>query len=242
MAAVGTEIATSFGDATGANWYVASWIVSITVAFMIFGANTDMLGRRWFLISGQVICFVGHLVTGTAHSNGQAIAGLTIEGFGAALCQMAAFALPELLPNSIRHIGVVLADLAVYLCIIIIPVTARYGFYAGNWRGNFYAAAALQALSAIGLFFFYYPPAHPRGVPFKQAMRELDYLGMFLFIAGSLPVLVGIVYSATVSASSPKVVATLTVGFVMLVVFALWETFGKAKHPLTPPIACKRSL
>lgn len=94
MAAVGTEIATSFGDVTGSNWYVASWIISITIAFMIFGANTDMLGRRWFLISGQVVCFVGHLITGTSHSNAQIIAGMAIEGFGAALCQMAAFALP----------------------------------------------------------------------------------------------------------------------------------------------------
>jgi hypothetical protein len=64
---------------------------------------------------------------------------------------------------------------------------------------------------------------------------------MFLFIAGSLPVLVGIVYTASLPASDPRVVATLVVGFAFLVAFALWETFGTAKHPLTPPIAFKRS-
>jgi len=171
---------------------------------------------------------------------------------------MAAFALPELLPNKWRHTGVVLADrkyyhymvkcmlltfaVGVYFTIIIIPVTARYGYYAANWRGNFYAAAAFQALSAVGLYFMYYPPAHPLGIPFGTAIKELDYIGMFLFTAGALPVLIGIVYSATYAAASPRVIATLVVGFVFLAIFALWETFGTAKHPLTPPRVFKRSF
>jgi MFS family permease len=102
MAAVGADIATDFGDGTASNWFVASWVISITIAFMLAGANTDMLGRRWFLIAGQFICTVGHLVVGTAQSNPQVIAGMAISGLGAALCQMAAFALPELLPNKWR--------------------------------------------------------------------------------------------------------------------------------------------
>ena len=37
------------------------------------------------------------------------IAGMALVGWGAGCCQMAAFALPELLPNKWRHIGVVIA-------------------------------------------------------------------------------------------------------------------------------------
>lgn len=37
------------------------------------------------------------------------IVGMALLGFGGANCQMAAFALPELLPNKWRHIGVVIA-------------------------------------------------------------------------------------------------------------------------------------
>ncbi|KPI44781.1 uncharacterized protein AB675_8655 [Cyphellophora attinorum] len=235
FAAVGTEIATDLGNAGDSAWFIPAWIISITTAFMIAGSNTDMLGRRWFLITGQVVCFVGHLITGLAKSNAQIIAGMTIEGFGAALCQMAAFALPELLPNKWRAIGVVLADFAVYLCITVIPVTARYGYFVGDWRANFYSAAGLQALSAAGLYFFYYPPAHPLGIPFRTAFKQLDYLGMLLFTAGAVPVMVGIVYTASVPASDPKVLGTLIAGFIILVLFGVWETFGHARHPLTPP-------
>jgi len=127
-----------------------------------------------------------------------------------------------------------LADIAVYLAITIIPVTARYGYFVGNWRGNFYAAAAAQAISFLGLFFLYFPPAHPLGLPYAQVLRELDYVGIFLFIAGSLPFLMGIVWASIYPSTNPHVVAPLVVGCIMLVFFALWETYGNSKHPLTP--------
>jgi hypothetical protein len=130
--------------------------------------------------------------------------------------------------------GVVLADAAVYLTIVIIPVTSRYGYYVGTWRGNFYAAAAMQAVSFLGLYFLYYPPAHPLGLLFAQVFRELDYLGIFLFIAGSLPFLMGIVWASIYPSTDTHVFAPLVVGCVMLVLFAVWETYGKTKHPLTP--------
>lgn len=74
---------------------------------------------------------------------------------------MAAFALPELLPNKWRHIGVVIADTSTLLAVIIAPVTGRYGVENGTWKWNFWAAAIAQFLSFTGLYFLYYPPAHP---------------------------------------------------------------------------------
>lgn len=40
------------------------------------GANTDLLGRRWFLVGGNVFCFIGHLVVATAKSNKAVIVGM----------------------------------------------------------------------------------------------------------------------------------------------------------------------
>lgn len=100
-----------------------------------------------------------------------------LAGFGGANCQMAAFALSELLPNKWRHIGVVLADTATFISVIVAPVTARIGWQTGTWRWNFYAAAIAQFLSFLGLYFLYYPPAHPYNIPFRQIIREIDYLG-----------------------------------------------------------------
>lgn len=86
----------------------------------------------------------------------------------------------------------------------------------------------------MGLYFFYYPPKHPRGLPTAQAFKELDYVGAVLFIASATLILVEIVYTTTLPSNDPKVVGTLVSGFVALVAFALWETFASLKQPLTP--------
>lgn len=110
---------------------------------------------------------------------------------------MAAFALPELLPNKWRHIGVVIADFTVYVAVIVAPVTARYGYQFGTWEWNFWGIAICQGLSFFGLLFLYFPPAHPyvralpvgvsamcdiltfsrTGIPFGEVFKSLDYVG-----------------------------------------------------------------
>lgn len=58
--------------------------------------------------------------------------------------------------------------------------------------------------------------------------------GGFLFIAGAVPVLMGIVWTTIYPSNSAYVVAPLVVGFVFLIAFACWERFANIKHPLTP--------
>ena len=56
---------------------------------------------------------------------------------------------------------------------------------------------------------------------------------MFLFAAGCVPVLMGIVWAGIYASSSAYVVAPLVVGFAFLVAFTVWET-TVPKHPLAP--------
>ncbi|KAH0830965.1 hypothetical protein FOPE_01961 [Fonsecaea pedrosoi] len=234
FAAIGTQVATSKGDPDKAAWFVPAWTLSITVCFMVCGANTDLLGRRWFLVGGNVFCVVGHLVIGSAKTANTIIVGMALAGFGGGTCQMAAFAVTELLPNRWRHIGVVLADIASLGAVTFAPVAGRFGWENGTWRWNFYVAAVLQGLSFVGLLLLYFPPAHPYNMDPKQLIKELDYLGMFLFTAGAVPLLMGIIWSGMYESHDLHVVVPLVVGVVVIAIFALWETYGNIKHPLTP--------
>lgn len=81
----------------------------------------------------------------------------------------------------------------------------------------------------------YFPPKHPKGVPWKEAIRGLDYLGTFLVIPGVCLVLVGIINTTYMPSSDTMVIAPLVVGFVLLVAFGAWETLGNTKYPLCPP-------
>lgn len=229
-------VATLLGDPTAYAWYVSIYLITITIAFMICGANSDLFGRRWFITGGNVLLFVGFIVGGSAKNNTTMLAAMGLIGFGAGNAQLAAFALPELLPNKWRHIAIVIADLFVLFSAVVGPVAGRFAVAVSTtaWRWLFYGPAIAAALSFAGLFLYYFPPAHPRGLPFRQAVRELDYGGALLFTIATVLTLVGINYSIQLPSSDPKVIGTLVSGLGTLVAFALYETFVPLKQPLTP--------
>ncbi|OCK74407.1 hypothetical protein K432DRAFT_363637 [Lepidopterella palustris CBS 459.81] len=201
---------------------------------MVCGVNSDLFGRRWFIIFGNMAVFVGGIIGGTAKTNSALIAAMAITGFGGGNCQLAAFALPELLPNKYRPAAVGLVDAANYINLIVGPVAAQYAVKHGAWRWLLYALSIVIGGSGIGLIALYFPPKHPRGIPWRQALRELDYVGAMAFTAAANLILSGIIYASYIPASSPKVVGLLTVGFATLIFFGCWETFMPLKQPLTP--------
>lgn len=128
-----SEMAVSLGSTSSEGpWLTSVFITAATIAFMICGANSDLFGRRHFILGGQILVFVGAIVGGTSHSIAQTIAAHVILGFGSGNCQLAAFAIPELLPNRWRHIGVVIADTVTFFDVIGGPVTARVALAHGD--------------------------------------------------------------------------------------------------------------
>lgn len=203
---IASSIATLQGDPSAEVWFTSLYTVCDAIAFMICGANSDLFGRRWFLIMGNILLFVGHIMAGAAKNATTMIVAFAIIGFGAGNAQLAAFALPELLPNKWRHIAITIADLGTWVAVVIGPIAARYAIRHGNaWRWLFYAPAIGTGFSVIALYFLYFPPAHPRGLTLRRAIRELDYGGAILFILSSTLILVGIVYTIIIPARSPKV-------------------------------------
>ncbi|KAM5366556.1 hypothetical protein ACJZ2D_010453 [Fusarium nematophilum] len=208
LSACQAGVAAQLGDASQAAWYIPIYTMTVTMAFMICGANSDLFGRRWFIIGGNVLLFIGFIVGGSAKNNTSIIVSCALIGF--------------------VYIGV-------YFAVVVGPVAGRFAIERGSdWRWLFYAPAIIVVFSFLGLYLYYYPPRHPRGLPTKQAFRELDYVGAILFIMATTLILTGIVYTTTLKSSDSKVIGTLVPGFALLVAFALWETFAPLKQPLTP--------
>lgn len=65
-----------------------SLFVPFDAHFYCSGPNSDLLGRRWFLVLGNLVCFIGHVIVASAKNTNQIIAGLAVSGFGAANCQV----------------------------------------------------------------------------------------------------------------------------------------------------------
>lgn len=62
--------------------------MTVTIGFMICGANSDLFGRRWFIIGGNVLLFIGFILGGSAKSNSAMIASFAFIGFGAGNAQL----------------------------------------------------------------------------------------------------------------------------------------------------------
>lgn len=77
------QIGQQLGDTESIIWIPGGWSVASAVAFSIAGAVSDIFGRRWVLMSGQIMTLVGGIVGATANTTLHVAAGSTIIGFGA---------------------------------------------------------------------------------------------------------------------------------------------------------------
>lgn len=77
------QIGQQLGDTENIIWIPGGWSVASAVAFSIAGGVSDIFGRRWVLMSGQIMTLVGGIVGATATTTLSVAAGTTIIGFGA---------------------------------------------------------------------------------------------------------------------------------------------------------------
>ena len=47
----------------------------------VCGANSDLFGRRWFIVGGNAILFVGFILGGAAPNNTAMMAAMALIGF-----------------------------------------------------------------------------------------------------------------------------------------------------------------
>ena len=94
-----------------------------------------------------------------------------------------------------------------------------------GWRNIFWMQAAFHAATFIGLVAFYHPTRrsdYPR-LSVKEYLWSLDPIGSFLFIAGTVLVLLGLDWTGGAYAwKSSHVLAPLVLGCVLLIVFGLY--------------------
>lgn len=93
-AAMMGRLSIQFGAPQSMAWYVPAYTTANAIGFLLAGANSDLFGRRLFLLFGNACCCVGFIVTATAKGADQFTAGLAVTGFGGGFAQMAMCSIP----------------------------------------------------------------------------------------------------------------------------------------------------
>ncbi|KAF9771165.1 hypothetical protein IL306_011201 [Fusarium sp. DS 682] len=231
------QIGMALGDTANIAWIPGSWSIGSAVSFSIAGGLSDVFGRRWVLLSGQTIILVGSIVCAFANTTLNIVAGTTLIGFGAGVIMVAYAGISELLPNKYRGIGLGWTEFC-----ITIPWGSLTGLIAtqlylkATWRWCYYITIIYAVICLAGTFICYFPPSRPQHDFEKtrwQQVKELDYIGLFLFATGLTVTLIGVTYLGEAKRSMTLVACTISIGACVFIAAFVYD-FTIPKKPLFP--------
>ncbi|KAJ9604531.1 hypothetical protein H2200_010644 [Cladophialophora chaetospira] len=233
-------IGTDLGDTTHISWIVGGWSIASSVSFSLAGAISDVFGRRWTIVAGEVIAIIGSIIACTSQSTLMLAAASTVIGFGCGIIFVSYAGIQELVPNKWRGL------LGLTECAMTLPwalagtliATCLNANTAAKWRWCYYIGIIYGVLSMIGTILFYHPPPRPQYDFEKsrlQQLKEIDYIGFLLYTGGLTIFLIGLTWAGTPGHAwkSASVIAPIVVGLLTLVACFIYD-FTIPKQPFFP--------
>ncbi|KAL1889494.1 hypothetical protein Sste5346_008872 [Sporothrix stenoceras] len=235
-----TVINNSLGPSPSYIWISDAGGIICGVGLLIVGRVGDIVGRRWFLIVGQVVGVAGSVICAKATSINMLIAGSAIYGVASTTQLTFPYIIQELVPN--KHRGIVQG-------VMIIGVLPFAGFgsliareFINNpnlgWRWCYWLNVVFNGAALILLVLCYFPPTlhqmHAQ-LTWQKELKKLDWGGMFFFTAGQVLILLALNWGgSSYPWSSAHIVAPLVLGVAMIVAFVLYEVYVPLEQPLLP--------
>ncbi|PMD55689.1 siderophore iron transporter [Hyaloscypha bicolor E] len=224
------------------NYLLISTAFTLTagVGLTLVGRLGDIFGRRYFLIGGQTLGFIGALICATAKNIPAVIGGTVLVGLAGAVQLTFTFVVAELVANKHR------AKVDAFLFMSIIPLSSMGPAFARllvsntrlSWRWNYYLNAISCGLSVVFFILFYFPPKFSqltRNASWRSEIKKFDYGGFILYSGGLVLVLLGLSWGGSAYPwHSAHVIAALVVGFVTLIAFAIYEIYMPLEQALVP--------
>ena len=220
------QVAASLGaDAEQAIWITQAYVLGSTVALLLIGRVSDIVGRVKLYTSGFGVFTIGSLLTSLAVTPAQVIAFRAVQGLGSAI----------LFTNSAAMIVDATPADELGLSLGINQVAFRMGSMAGltvsgiilsllDWRALFYVNVPIGIFGTAWAHFRLREMGKPeRGAP-------IDWGGFATFTVFIFCLLLGLTIAAYGISELPAIAGLLTTSFVSLAIFVGLER--RHPHPL----------
>jgi len=209
-------------------WVATGYTLAASSCALIWGRLSDVFGRRWFFIGGNALALLGSILGAAAQNIVTLIFAQVFIGLALPSQLSFSIALAELIPNKWRGYNNALLFFMAVPFSVFGPIIARnfIANTAAGWRWSYYVNLILTGLAIVLAVIFYHPPVfeqlHTRASK-RKVLRELDYLGMLLFVAGLVLFLIGLSWGGVIYPwKSAQTLSTLLVGLALIVGFFLW--------------------
>lgn len=210
-------ISKEFGIGTSqAAWIVMAYLLVITSTLVLFGKIADRYGIRRLFLAGYVVFVVGSLLCGLSWSFPVLIAARVVQGIGASILRVVAYALVvKLLPEDVRGWGYGILSTASALGIVI--GTPVGGLLTGlvSWHWIFIINVPIGVVALL-LARRIMPPDEPQAQP----LGRLDWTGVVLMFLSFTAVLWAVNNSEPgTPGHHPTLILGLGIGLLLLFVW-----------------------
>ena len=220
-------IAASLGSVERVSWVVVAYLVAATIAAPVYGQLRDVYGGRRVMFAALGVYLAGSLMCAASVSVEMLALARVLQGLGGGgLMTLSQALIGETIPprERPRYQG--------YLASVMVtsstfgPVVGGYLTQHFGWRSVFLINLPLGVVAGLLTLRLASRPA-------RQQPWSFDGMGLVLFVAFIVPVLLALEQAQRLSGSTwPTFVALLAIGVVALV--ALISRERRAKHPLLP--------
>jgi len=227
---VGTAMPRIVAELNGLNyysWVITAYLVASTIMVPIAGKLGDLFGRKPFLLAGMIGFVAASALCGQSHGMLELVAFRTIQGlFGGMLFATVFAVIGDLFPPSQRARLAGLFGAVFGLSSIVGPTAGGYITDSWGWRWVFYVNLPVGIIAVLLVL------ATMPYVRSSASIRDIDFLGAGMLIAGLVPLMVALSITRDHGWTSPEVLGLLGAAAVLLVVFFILEM--RTDHPIVP--------
>ncbi|OJD33660.1 mfs aflatoxin efflux [Diplodia corticola] len=240
------EITNEFHSLPDVGWYGSAYTLTCCSFQLLFGKLYTLYSVKGVMLTSVVVFELGSVICGAAPSSaafivGRAIAGVGAAGIFAGCIVSMVYAVPlEKRPQLQGMFGALFG-----IASIVGPlIGGAFTSSAATWRWCFYINLPFGAVSMVVIALcLKVPDRDTTKLPWTQKLAQLDVIGTSVLIPGVVCLLLALQWGGSTYAwSNGRIVALLTLGGVLLVVFAAVQVLLPKTATIPPRIFKQRSI
>ncbi|KAJ2612933.1 hypothetical protein H4S08_002468 [Coemansia sp. RSA 1365] len=217
IATVYVEIANSFNALSRAEWTVTSYMLASTAIQPLFGKFSDILGRTKAIIVAVLLFVLGSILCAVSRTMDALIISRAVQGLGGGgIMSLIFVVIADILSERERgkYIGVFTCTWG--FASAVAPILGGVIVQHADWRLIFWINIPFCAIALVLVLFAMRLP-RPGGLV-KEKAKKIDVLGACVFLAGTVPLLLGLSWGGREhSWTSPLVLSCVIAGTLVLV-------------------------